>query len=631
MASAFNLLTAGGARFDRQRFKGDFELFTAKRKDRKGKSKQIDTTSHSSTALPHSLDFFGDHPAQPQTARRQTKDDQDSESGSDSSSSSSTSSSSSSSRPAPPPQKITLTGPDPLPTSLHTNLPSLLTHSSHPLSSRAGNPLLSALKAANIHSLWGVQCAVGGSLLAGHDTLCVAPTGSGKTLSYVLPTLVQLEDPARSLKGEVDEDDEDDTRRGVRSLIVVPTHDLAVQIAGVVKVVTRGRNWRTLVLTKATEKAICESAPGGGSVPEAQAAKDDDSEEDENEEEKEEEDDESTGSVDEFAQDSVANKNALGIDILIATPERLHHLVESRKLSLSSTRYIILDESDRLLSSDFLPQVEPILAACSHPQVQRCFLSATMPAGAEELAKKWLRDGGVRVVVGVKDSAVTTIDQTLLYTGSESGKLMALRNLISTGSLPYPSLIFVQSIERADELYKTLVLDGIKVDVVHGGRGKSKRDEAIEAFRLGNVWMLVVTEVLARGMDFRGVKVVVNYDFPQTVQSYIHRIGRTGRAGRPGKAITFINLEDGPYLRTVANVMRSSGCAVPEYMLDMKKPTKNEKRQLARAPVKRKAVGGGGRDLVKEEGKKRKQMVEGSKRRQGGGGASTQGEVDMDE
>lgn len=104
-------------------------------------------------------------------------------------------------------------------------------------------------------------------------------------------------------------------------------------------------------------------------------------------------------------------------------------------------------------------------------------------------------------------------------------------------------------------------------------------------------------------------------DFPQTVPSYIHRIGRTGRAGRPGKAITFFNIEDGPYLRTIANVLRSSGCPVPEYMLDMKKPTKNEKKKLAKAPPKRKAVGGGGRDLNREAGKKKKQMVEASKKR----------------
>jgi superfamily II DNA/RNA helicase len=110
-----------------------------------------------------------------------------------------------------------------------------------------------------------------------------------------------------------------------------------------------------------------------------------------------------------------------------------------------------------------------------------------------------------------RDSAVSTISQSLLYTASEPGKILALRNLLSTGGLPYPSLIFTQSIERADELYEVLALEGLRVECVHGGKGKGKRDEAIKGFREGKVWVLVVTEVLARGMDFRGVKVVVNY------------------------------------------------------------------------------------------------------------------------
>lgn len=240
-----------------------------------------------------------------------------------------------------------------------------------------------------------------------------------------------------------------------------------------------------------------------------------------------------------------------------------------------------------------------------------------MPAGAEALARRWLKDAGVRVVVGLKDSAVTTVDQSLLYAGSEAGKLLALRNLIAEGGLPYPSLVFVQSIERADELAKELVLDGVRAEAVHSSRGKSKRDAAIAAFRAGTVWVLVVTEVLARGMDFRGVKVVVNYDFPQTVQSYIHRIGRTGRAGRPGKAVTFFTIEDGAYLRTIANVLRASGCPVPEYTLNLPKPSKNLKRKLAKAPIKRKAVGGGGRDVAREQARKKRAMVEASKRRKG--------------
>ena len=107
----------------------------------------------------------------------------------------------------------------------------------------------------------------------------------------------------------------------------------------------------------------------------------------------------------------------------------------------------------------------------------------------------------------------------------------------------------------------------------------------------------------------------ISIDFPQTVQSYIHRIGRTGRAGRPGKSITFFNNEDAPYLRTIANVLRASGCPVPSYMLDLPKPNKNLKRKIAKIPIKRKEVGGGGRDVERELGRRRREMIEGSKRR----------------
>ncbi|ORY26051.1 P-loop containing nucleoside triphosphate hydrolase protein [Naematelia encephala] len=554
MSSAFNLLTAGGARFSKSKFGHDIDLFT----------KNGGPSSH-----PHSK----------KRSKSQASDESESDSDEEEH------------RPAPPQQKVTLTGVEPLPKSLHTNLPSLITHETSPTTSKAGAPLLNSLRKAGIRSLWGVQCAVGGSLLEGRDTMCIAPTGSGKTMAYVLPTLVRLQHPSRLLKGK-------EEGAGIRSIILVPTYDLAVQIETVVKAVTSERPWRCLVLTKATEVSICESSPG----PNGARGTDSDGEDEEHEEESE-------------AEGNASKGPTLGLDILIATPERLHHLLQEGRISLSKTRHIILDEADRLLSPDFLPQVEPILAACVCPEVQKCFLSATIPSGSEAIARKWLRDGGVRVVVGVKDSAVTTVAQSLLYTGNESGKLLALRTMITEGRLPYPSLVFVQSVERADELYRALVLEGVRVDVVHGSRPKAKREEAIDSFRAGKVWMLVVTEVLARGMDFQGVKVVVNYDFPQTVQSYIHRIGRTGRAGRPGTAVTFFSNEDAPHLRTVANIMRASGCEVPGYMLELSKPSKQMKKNLSKAPIKRKSVGGGGRDVAKERARKRRDMVNGTLRR----------------
>jgi ATP-dependent RNA helicase DDX52/ROK1 len=268
--------------------------------------------------------------------------------------------------------------------------------------------------------LWGVLCAVAGSLLAGNDTHCIAPTGSGKTLAYLLPTLVNLRDPARSLQGEAQPEGEKHSRavhegKGIRALILVPTHDLAVQIHEVLRTVTKGRHWRCMVLTKATEVAVCEASPGpkgahvksptergeseevGNSQDEEDDEEVDEDEEDgESDEELDIPDDESMGSVNEFAAaPGPAPDGGLGIDILIATPERLHHLLTSSRLSLAHTRYLVMDEAERLVSPDFLPQVEPIVNACTNPSIQKCLLSATIPAGDKELARTWLKDGGV--------------------------------------------------------------------------------------------------------------------------------------------------------------------------------------------------------------------------------------------
>ena len=328
MTSTFNLLTAGGARFDKNRFKNDIELFTPKapKAGKSGKAKPA--VSRKGKEKADDDDASG-------------VDDEDSDESSDEEET----------RAAPPKQKITLSGSDPLPRSLHANLPSLITHPSHPSSSHAGQPLLDALRASNIHSLWGVQCAVGGCLLDNRDVMCIAPTGSGKTLSYLLPTLVRLEDPAREIRAAADKSDEGEVAewKGIRSIVLVPTHDLAVQIHGVFKAVSAGRKWRGLVLSKATEHAVCESAPErkfkATKRSEESGSESDKNEEDESDDNDEEMDSdaESTGSVNEFANGNESgddageapSTDALGIDCLIATPERLHHLLEQRLVSLA--------------------------------------------------------------------------------------------------------------------------------------------------------------------------------------------------------------------------------------------------------------------------------------------------------
>lgn len=168
-----------------------------------------------------------------------------------------------------------------------------------------------------------------------------------------------------------------------------------------------------------------------------------------------------------------------------------------------------------------------------------------------------------------------------MFTGTEAGKRIALRQLIQKGLKP-PVLIFVQSIDRAKELFHELVFDGINVEVIHSDRTKAQRDKIIDSFRVGKIWVLIATDLMARGLDFKGVNLVINYDFPQTVASYIHRIGRTGRAGRTGEAVTYYTQDDFPYMKSVVNVMKESGCDVPDWMLNMKNPTQKLKKELKR-------------------------------------------------
>lgn len=181
-----------------------------------------------------------------------------------------------------------------------------------------------------------------------------------------------------------------------------------------------------------------------------------------------------------------------------------------------------------------------------------------------------LRDS-IRVTVGTAGTGAKEIDQKLLYVGREEGKLMAIRQMIGDGCRP-PVLIFVQSKERADELFRELRYDGINVGVIHSNRSLSQREEVITQFRAGKVWFLIATDLLGRGLDFKGINTVINYDLPQTTVSYVHRIGRTGRAGRQGVAITFFTEDDVPRLRPIANVMKQSGCEVPEWMLGLQAP-----------------------------------------------------------
>eukprot|EP00096_Caligus_rogercresseyi_P001656 TRINITY_DN1277_c0_g1_i4.p1 TRINITY_DN1277_c0_g1~~TRINITY_DN1277_c0_g1_i4.p1 ORF type:complete len:546 (+),score=198.50 TRINITY_DN1277_c0_g1_i4:101-1738(+) len=286
--------------------------------------------------------------------------------------------------------------------------------------------------------------------------------------------------------------------------------------------------------------------------------------------------------------------SSIKASVLISTPNTLVYLLQKIPDLLNTLEWLIVDESDKLFedkgSRSFREQLALIYKAASSSK--KAFFSATLAPDVENWCKVNL-DNAVSVTVGVKNLASKDVKQRLLYTGNEKGKVYALKNLIQSGGLKPPALVFVQDHQRADELKELFVKEeDIKAEVIHSHRSLLQREEAIKSFRSGRTWVLICTELLCRGIDVKGVNLVVNYDFPPSTVSYIHRVGRTGRAGRPGEALTFFTDEDKTLLRSIAQVVSSSGSEVPQYMLGLKKASRQEKRRLASQGLSRDSIKG---------------------------------------
>ncbi|ETV72874.1 hypothetical protein, variant [Aphanomyces astaci] len=362
------------------------------------------------------------------------------------------------------------------------------------------------------------------SILKQRDVLGIAPTGSGKTAAFAIPMLLNLGAP---------------DLKGIRSIVLVPTRELAVQIHGEFQRLALGRKFHIVLLSKASAATIT----------------------------------------------SHSKTCTVNYDVVIATPLRLVHLITNDNVKLDSVEMICLDEADRLFDMGFVEQIDDVFAACTNPKMQRMMFSATMLQGVEEMAQSVLKDP-IKISIGTKNAGATTINQKLMFVGKEEGKLVAMKQLIQEG-LKLPVLLFVQNKDRAKQLYQELVYDGINVGAIHADRTKEQRDKVIKDFRTGTVWVLICTDLMSRGIDFKGVNMVINYDFPQSAVSYIHRIGRTGRNGRQGEAVTLFTENDMVHLRTIANVMKLSGCDVPAWMLNLKKASMRQRKQLLKAPPER--------------------------------------------
>eukprot|EP00828_Plagiopyla_frontata_P011729 TRINITY_DN16519_c0_g1_i3.p2 TRINITY_DN16519_c0_g1~~TRINITY_DN16519_c0_g1_i3.p2 ORF type:complete len:329 (-),score=55.34 TRINITY_DN16519_c0_g1_i3:61-1047(-) len=265
------------------------------------------------------------------------------------------------------------------------------------------------------------------------------------------------------------------------------------------------------------------------------------------------------------------------IDILITTPLKFIKLINKGQISMDSVQYLVMDEADRYFELGFANYISQIFKMFREQNLVYLLFSATIQYEVEQFIENFTSEP-IKIQIGGKNNVLKNVNQKLLYTGNEYGKILAIKNLINNGEFIPPVLIFVQSKERAEDLLKEIKQFESHIDCIHNHKTKSERETIINEFRLGNLWCLICTDVLGRGIDFKGIQLVINFDFPTSMINYIHRIGRTGRVNRNGRAITFFTDSDKLMLRSLGNVLKISGCDIPKWVLKLEKINKQDKK-----------------------------------------------------
>jgi len=320
-------------------------------------------------------------------------------------------------------------------------------------------------------------------ILEGNDLIGTAQTGTGKTAAFVLPLLQQLER----------------TTGKIRALILTPTRELAHQVELAVRKYGRFLNLRSTAIY---------------------------------------------GGVSQRPQEEALRK---GVDLVVATPGRLLDLLQQRLLDLSSVKYLVLDEADRMLDMGFLPDVREVVRSLPK-QRQTLLFSATLPQEIQELARS-IQKNPVLVEAGIKRAPAAGVDQHL-YPVLPHLKTELLLHLLRREAMG-PLLVFTRTKHGADRLHRALELERFRVARIHSGRSQSQRQEALDGFRQYHYQILVATDVAARGIDVRDISHVINYDIPNNADDYIHRIGRTGRAEKEGIAYSFVSPEEEIHVQSI--------------------------------------------------------------------------------
>ena len=344
--------------------------------------------------------------------------------------------------------------------------------------------LLRAVADSGYETMTPIQAKAIPIVLAGRDVMGAAQTGTGKTAAFALPLL------QRMLKHETTS--VSPARHPVRALVLAPTRELADQVAANVKAYASHTLLRSTVVF---------------------------------------------GGIDMKPQ--TAELKA-GVEVLIATPGRLLDHIEAKNCVLNQVEYVVLDEADRMLDIGFLPDLQRILSYLPK-QRQTLLFSATFSPEIRRLSQSYLQDP-VLVEVARPNATATNVEQHF-YSVADDDKRRAVIKLLKERSIGQ-ALIFVNSKLGCARLARSFERDGLRTNALHGDKSQDERLKALDAFKRGDVDVLVATDVAARGLDIVDLPAVFNFDVPYNAEDYVHRIGRTGRAGASGVAITLVSRDD---------------------------------------------------------------------------------------
>lgn len=353
-------------------------------------------------------------------------------------------------------------------------------------------PILKSLESEGYTNPTPIQEQAIPVILQGKDLLGCAQTGTGKTAAFAIPILQLLSANKTNEK-----------KKKIRSLIVTPTRELAIQIDESFK--TYGR------YTGLTGTVIF-------------------------------------GGVNQFQQTNALQR---GVDILVATPGRLLDLMNQGFISLKDIEFFVLDEADRMLDMGFIHDVRKIVAALPHKR-QSLFFSATMPPEIIKLANTIVHKP---VKVEVTPSATTVeIIQQYTYFVDKGNKNSLLLEVLKDEKIK-TVLVFTRTKHGADKVVRILQKNHIKAEAIHGNKTQNARQRALTNFKAQTTRVLVATDIAARGIDVDDLEYVINYEIPNIPETYVHRIGRTGRAGAKGTSFSFCDAEEKAYLKDIEKLI----------------------------------------------------------------------------